>query len=430
MSDFKQITPENKERLMTLVNKVASYVREGVEPTDALTKAAAEGDYPADYILRAAEAYNGAAHLSHFKAAARDERGNSFPLADGYEATRRVMEKAAELQTNVQHDEFAYLKESKSYFAAKIEDDFLFAEKQASAPTLNTLMKQASVLENQEKLAVANAQLAYSNACESLARSIEAFHSKTANATAHRRAYWAKELLERHGKEALDVISLATRVTGAECEKIASQTVGIYSLGVEYIDDLDGIVRNYKQAALFGEKLAQTECASYVNKLERDTLLDKLAGVKKANFFKNLGELTDETSAFFGADNTAQKDIERYAMKAMVDPSFLAENKNIDKALMVHKLLKTDEIISKHPPEEINQALQEIYAIAPTAAEYEPLMRAMLRKRLESGEQIDDFSLNQMISMDEKMRDNTKEIRIAPKIIGLEGESKSIYGGG
>lgn len=427
MSDFKQITPENKERLMTLVNKVASYVREGVEPTDALTKAASEGDYPADYILRAAEAYNGAAHLSHFKAAARDERGNSFPLADGYEATRRVMEKAAELQTNVQHDEFAYLKESKSYFAAKIEDDFLFAEKQASAPTLNTLMKQASVLENQEKLAVANAQLAYSNACESLARSIEAFHDKTANATAHRRAYWAKELLERHGKEALDVISLATRVTGAECEKIASQTVGIYSLGVEYIDDLDGIVRNYKQAAQFGEKLAQAECDSYVNKLERDRLMDELAVVKKS-FFNGIESTLEKAENALGVDKTDPKVIEQEAIKAIADPRYLAESNNIDKALMLNKLLKTDEIIAKHPAPEINQALQEIYAIAPTAAKYEPLMRAMLRKRLESGEQIDDFSLNQMIAMDEKMRDNTKELRIAPKIIGADGENRSIYG--
>jgi hypothetical protein len=428
MSDFKQITPENKDRLMSLVSKVAQYVQEGVEPTDALTKAAAEGDYPTDYILRAAEAYNGAAHLNHFKAAARDERGNTFPLADGYEATRRIMEKASELKTNVQHDEFAYLKESKSYFEVKIEDDFLFAEKQASAPTLNILMKQASTLENQEKLAVANAQLAYSNACESLARSIEAFHEKTANATTHRRAYWAKELLERHGKEALDVISLATRVTGAECEKIAEQRVGIYSLGVEYIDDLDSIVRNYKQSEMFAEKLAQAECDSYVNKLERDRLIDGLAGVKKASVLQGIEDFKNESSTFFGADNTDQKEIEREALKAVVDPSFIAENKNIDKALMMHKLLKTDEIISKHSPKDINQALQEIYAIAPTAAEYEPLMRAMLRKRLESGEQIDDFSLNQMISMDEKMRDNTKEIRIAPKVIGLEGENRSIYG--
>jgi hypothetical protein len=426
MSDFKQITPENKERLMTLVNKVANYVREGVEPTDALTKAAAEGDYPSDYILRAAEAYNGAAHLSHFKAAARDERGNSFPLADGYEATRRVMEKAAQLQTNVQHDEFAYLKESKSYFDVSVEDDFLFAEKQASAPTLNKLMKQASMLENKEKLAIANAQLAYSNACESLARSIEAFHSKTANATEHRRAYWAKELLERHGKKALDVISLATRVTGAECEKIASQTVGIYSLGVEYIDDLDSIVRNYKQSMLFGEKLAQAECDSYINKLERDRLMNDLAGVKKAKF---LFDITDEANNLFTGKDLDHKAIEQDALNSIVDPSYLSESTNINKALMVHKLLNTDEIISKHPAEEIDQALNEIYAIAPTAAQYEPLMRAMLRKRLETGEQIDDFSLNQMIAMDEKMRDNTKELRIAPKIIGAEGENKSIYGG-
>jgi hypothetical protein len=34
-----------------------------------------------------------------------------------------------------------------------------------------------------------------------------------------------------------------------------------------------------------------------------------------------------------------------------------------------------------------------------------------------------------MITMDEKMRENNKELTIAPKIIGAEGENKSIYGG-
>ena len=69
MSDLKHISPENKERLVQLVNKTASYVNGGMEPTDALVKAAGEGDYPSDYVLRAAEAYNGAAHLAYFKSA-------------------------------------------------------------------------------------------------------------------------------------------------------------------------------------------------------------------------------------------------------------------------------------------------------------------------------------------------------------------------
>lgn len=435
MSDFKQISSENKERLMMLVNKVASYVKGGEEPTNALVKAASEHDYPADYILRAAEAYNGAAHLSHFKSAARDERGNSFPLADGYEAVRRVMEKTAAIEENVHQDQFAYLKESSSYFGNVIEDDFLFTEKQAAAPTLDVLMKQASSLENQEKLSVANAQLAYNRACETLAADIEAFREKTAAMTHHRRAYWAKEMLERHGKEALDVISLATGVTGAECEKIAENRLGVYSLGEAYVNELDSIVRSYQQTAMFGEKLAHAECNHFVNKVERDRLLNQAAGFRQKrsgiadgifNTVKNT--LSGEGGEAMGIDKTDIKAIQRDALDAITDPAYFSQINKIDKALLIHKLLKTDDIISKHPARDINQAVSEIYAIAPTAAKYEPLMRAMLRKRLETGEQIDDFSLNQMISMDEKMREGSKELLIAPKLIGGEHDQRSIYG--
>lgn len=424
MSDFKQISSENKERLVGLVSKVADYVKQGFDPTEALTKAAAESDYPNDYILRAAEAYNGAAHLSHFKAAARDERGNSFPLADGYTAINNLMNKVAAKHQRVEFDALAYTKESNSYFDTGVDDSFLFTEKKASTPNLDVFIKQAAALENQEKLAIANTRLAYNQACESLAADIKNFRNKTANITEHRRTHWAKELLERHGKQALDVISLATGITGAECTKLAEQRIGYYSLGAEYLNSLDSIVRSYNQTSMLHEKLARAEHDHYVNKVERDTLLDTACGYKKA--FDPLGAIKDTiegSNPFLGIeDGPDSKSLQFKALESLADPKYVSQNKNIDKALLINELLKQDEIISKHPANEINNALEEIYAIAPTAAEYKPLMRAMLRKRLETGEQIDDFSLNQMINMDKLMRDNTKELRIAPRLFGGSGD--------
>lgn len=116
------------------------------------------------------------------------------------------------------------------------------------------------------------------------------------------------------------------------------------------------------------------------------------------------------------------KNLQLKALESLADPKYLSQSKNIDKALLLNSLLTEDEIIAKHPAKDINSALEEIYSIAPTAAEYKPLMRAMLRKRLETGEQIDDFSLNQMINMDKLMRDNTKELRIAPRLFGGSGD--------
>jgi len=436
MSDFKQISFDNKERLVGLVSKVADYVRSGINPTEALTKAASEGEYPPDYILRAAEAYNGAAHLSHFKSAARDDRGNSFPLADGYTAINEIMDKVSAAHQVVGSDDIAYVKEFRSYFDKSIDDSFLLVEKRASAPSIDVLIKQASIIESKESLGIANARLAYSQACESLASDIKAFWSKTANVTEYRKMVWARELLERHGKKALDVISIATRVSGADCEKIASQRLNHFSLGIEYLDSLDLIVRAHNRANNLHEKLASLELEHYTNKLEREALLDEVCGYKKLSSGSKLENplLTIEKAIttqnpFLGVDDASAKNVsQQSALEALADPNFFAQSKNIEKALLINQLIKEDDIIAKHSAKDINMALQEIYAIAPTAAEYKPLMRAMLRKRLETGEQIDDFSLNQMISMDEKMRSNTKELRIAPKLIGMEGESRSVYG--
>lgn len=431
MSEFKQISLENKEKLMGLVSKVADYVKGGMDPTEALTKAASDADCPTDYILRAAEAYNGAAHLSHFKQASRDERGNSFPLADGYEAINRIMNKVAFQPVSIEQDDLAYAKEAKSYFDSSIEDSFLFSEKQAAGPTVDNLIKQASIIESKENLAIANARLSYNQACESLAQDIRLFRSKTANHTHHRRSHWARESLERHGKEALDVISLATGVTGSECEKLAQDKVGYYSLGETYLNELDSIVRSYNLANTLHEKMATAEADHFINKAEREKLLNEACGYTKKSF-NPLGliqEAATYQSPFLGIEEApANTSIQRSALEALSDPKYLAQSKNIEKALLLNELIKQDDIISKHPAQEINMALEEIYAIAPTAAEYKPLMRAMLRKRLESGEQIDDFSLNQMVAMDEKMRENTKELRIAPKLIGTEDSQRSIYG--
>lgn len=86
---------------------------------------------------------------------------------------------------------------------------------------------------------------------------------------------------------------------------------------------------------------------------------------------------------------------------------------------MINKLLKSDPIIAKQPAPEIQKAIREVISIAPTASDYEPLLRSMLRRRLEAGEQIDDFTLNQMISMDDAIRERKSKMTVVPQIGAL-----------
>lgn len=426
MKDLKHISPQNKERLVSLVNKTASYVNSGLEPTDALVKAASEGDYPSDYVLRAAEAYNGAAHLSYFKSAAMDERGNSFPLADGEAAVARILNSADVGNKRAANAPFAYTSEANGYFdAGQVEDSFLFSEKQATSPSFDALQKSAAALDKQEKLSVERYRNRYNEACEGLATSIRYFREKTASISAYRRTHWAREMLERHGKEALDVVSLATGITGAECEKLASDKVGFFSLGDSELSSLDSIVREFNQVNFITHKLAQAEHDAYVNSYERKALLDEAAGVKKSagkggGLFDSFGSMLDLTPS------VEPESVQKSTLESLIDPDFVDQSNRIDTALLVHKLMKSDPVVGSKQPQEIEQALNEINSIAPMAAKTEPLLRSMLRRRLEAGQQIDDFSLNQMLNMEEKMRDQYREYAVVPKLTG--GEDKTLKG--
>lgn len=422
MSDLKHISSENKERLVGLVNKTAGYVNTGMSPTDALVKAASQGDYPSDYVLRAAEAYNGAAHLAYFKSAALDERGNSFPLADGEAAVARILNSTDVSNKRAEQASFAYVSESSSYFSsAPVDDSFLFEEKRASAPSFNELQKSAAALQKQEKLAVESYRNRYNEACESLARSISSFQEKTASVSPYRRTHWAREMLERHGKEALDVISVATRISGQDCEKLSADKIGFFSLGNEELDSLDSIVRGFNQTRLLNDKLAQAEHDSYVNSLERSRLLDNASGSKKADL-----DIGNRMNALVGELNpgtgSATDSVQRGILESLADPDFVDQATRIDRALTLHKLMKSDPVIGSRSPKEIEQAMSEISSIASTAAGSEPLLRSMLRQRLEAGASIDDFTLNQMLNMEDKMRDQYREYAVVPKLTGVGPE--------
>jgi len=425
MSELKHISLENKERLVELVNKTASYVNDGMEPTDALVKAASDSEYPNDYVLRAAEAYNGAAHLAYFKSASLDERGNSFALADGLSAVARILNATKVDTKKAEKVSFSYLSETSGYFDTAEDDSFLFVEKQATAPSFDSINRAAAALDKQEKLAIETNRNCYNQACESLAKSIMCFKEKTATATTYRKMHWAREMLERHGKEALDVISIATGVTGAECTKLAADKVGYFSLGNDELNSLDSIIQRFNQVRLLNTKLAQVEHDAYVNRLERNNLLNDACGVKPfykkkagriADFNDTLETVINRMNPNMGASSES---IQRGILEGMADPDFIDKSSKIDKALILHKLIKSDPIIGSRAPHEIEQALSEISSIAPTATRSEPLLRSMLRRRLEAGEQIDDFSLNQMLAMEDRMRDQYREYSVVPKLTGL-----------
>jgi len=412
---------------MGLVRKTASLVNQGVAPTDALVKAASDGEYPAEYILRAAESYNGAAHLAHFKHASTDSRGNSFPLIDAQEAVRRVVDSVS-LPSKVASDPLASAVELGSYLEdPNWNEDVVLQSKQASAPDFAQMQRQASMLDRSERLAVEQARSAHESALASLAKSVEDFRSKTSSVSRTRKAQWAREALERHGKEAADAVALATGISEDECVKLASSRLGVFSVGVEEVNSLGAIVGTLDHCRNLSLKVAQAEHDAYVNGIERQELLDQAAGVKRSGI-KDMIAPEAASSAIqtaFPSHGSSSDAIRKGVLESLMEPDFKDQLERIDKARLLHKLIKTDPIVAGRNPNDIEQSFQEIVSIAPEAAKHEPLLRSMLRRRLEAGQQIDDFSLNQMLTMEDRIRDQRKEYSVVPKLTGLDSAKES-----
>jgi hypothetical protein len=425
MSDLKHITPANKERLMGLVRKTASLVNQGVDPTDALVKAASDGEYPSEYILRAAESYNGAAHLAHFKNASTDVRGNSFSLIDAQEAVRRIVG-SVQLPSKAASDPISMNIETGNYLGDPTwDEDVILNSKAAAAPAFVELQKISAALDRSERFALEQARTAHESALANLAAGVETFRSKTASISRNRKAHWAREILERRGKEAADAIALAIGISEDECTKLAADRVGVFSIGVSEVDQLNYLVNSLDHCRGLAMKVAQAEHDAYVNGLERRELLDQAAGIKRADLI-SMPEPSEALTSMLSPDYESSSDsVRKGVMESLMDPDFRDQVERIDRARMIHKLIKTDPIVAAKPAQEIEQAFAEINSIAPQAAKHEPLLRSMLRRRLEAGQQIDDFSLNQMLAMEDKIRDQRKEYAVVPKLTGIDAGKES-----
>lgn len=422
MSDIQPITPDNKRKLVGLINKMAQHVQDGLTPTDALVKAAEADEYPQEFLMRAAEAYNGAAHLSHFKRASTDQRGDSFPLCDGAAAIKQLFagQKMAAKVAPVSADIFA--KEASSHFTSLPEEPVVKQASTDSLPTISEIIKAAHSLAASERLTMERYRSLHDTACDDLARSIIKFRQKTASVGENRRLEWAREAIEKFGADCSAILTSALGLSADRIKQASATKVGFFSLGNEDLEGLFGIVRDYEQAGLLHEKYAKAEAEHYMQELERKFYLDQALGIKRAtgvitSLAANMGDIGEMLP---GEDSRSSK---AKALNSLLDPDYIRSTKEIDKALALKRIIATDAVVAKRQPGEINTALSEISDLAPTASSYPVLLRSMLRKRLELGQQMSDLDLNQMISMEKGVREN-ETVNVVPKVVGESGGDK------
>ena len=441
----KRMSPDSRTKLVGLVNKTAEYVAEGLHPTDALVKAAGEGEYPPDYIQRAAEAYNGAAHLQHFKEAAYDSRGDTFDLADSCGALVELFGSRTVPTKDAQYVDLST--DDRRYFNTCGDVEVQKSAAASNTPRLTTkeAIDQCQRLDDIEFRGLDKAVEKLSALKDSLKNSLQHLNRAVAvEPNPQRINKMASEFLAGFGQDAVDIVLEATNFTEDEACKLAEFE------GYAVVPD-DDLYKAFKEAldaklAAFTaeEQLATKEAEHYVNKLERNSLVYSLLGIKKAAEIRSFegfptveeGNLNDIpfvckkvgsftmksilTGNAIGQLMTGEEgdpftsdgpDGYTRGIQGLLDPAFLEESKKIDLATKMHDILK-DPVIARYSnePQKVQEALYELMALAPTAVNYKPLLRSMLRQRLESEGRIDPHELGTLLSQDTALRSRTQNI--------------------
>lgn len=436
--NLKKITPDSRNKLIGLVNKTAEFVVSGSTPTDALVKAAGTQQYSPEFILRAAEAYNGAAHLHHFKQAALDTRGDSFDLVDGHQVLRDLIdkdqiEKAASIES-------VDLFSDDIYYFSTPEMDVEETQKQASsvphpAVDLKDLIVSARKLDEQEKLAESQIRESLLNDLHDFGNRVSVTKKAFEKLPSTERIKIGSELIYQYGVDATPAAVSLCSMDEADCIKISNiEGIKFRATSSKDIKEAFEIFDTFTSCQEGFKELANKQAEHYINMLERTRAIDSLLGIDnspkvsagkvdsvsensdygdinnlvstkqsavpailgKSLIYHGVGDVLNESPT---DGRGSLEGFQADGLQALLDPAFLQEAKEIEVATKMKQVLK-DPVISSHPPRAIEEALHEIQALAPNAVIYTPLLRAMLRKRLESEGRLDDFEVNQLLSTD------------------------------
>lgn len=455
---LKNITPDSRNKLVGLVNKTAEFVVSGNTPTEALVKAAGSQQYTPEFILRAAEAYNGAAHLHHFKQAAADNRGDTFDLVDGHQVLRDLIandqiEKASNTEPT---DLFS---DSRYYFELPTPQGVETSKQASSVPSakidFKDLISSTRKLNEKEKVAEEQARQNTIAALTHLQEITDKTKQAFCDLELRELTKIGSELLYTHGLEAAPVARTLCDMSYDDCVKIAEHTgTSFRAQQTPEIEQALEVLDAYTSCQSRFSTLADKQASHYINSIERAEAINSILGIdpsprinteKIASIEESSPESSDlndlispikrsvvaqsvrsglvhkglnsilPNSPSGGSDTGRLEDYQLQGLRSVLDPAFLQEVKEIEIATKMKNILN-DPVISSHPPRAIEEALAEVQSLAPNAVIYEPLLRAMLRKRLESEGRLDDLEISQLLGTDIQLAGRDVPSTIFPQV--------------
>ncbi len=404
MSAIRPVSNDNEARLAKVVQQTIELTNAGTDPTEALAKVAAAHDLGSEFIKRAAELYNASRTIAHIKANTGEDRAESFPLAVADTAKARCA---------ILHKKEAAIDPGEGVFGDYMAlPEAPTVEKAAAAPSANVQYLRLRRTGSEPRRALAEAAVAKT------ASELTRQHALAAAADALRRAGAIEKVAEAmhhtYGETGRLILAVAAEEACRSLptrEKVASSAFTLADPAVAPYAELFALLEaseNYAQKR--AEYLA---CEAELAAHERT-----YADFRKSAFLDAAAPMTYAASAIPGliaAPKPADpnKELEKLLDLAS-DPMHEAEVDALDTEVALNELMASDPVIGQYDDDDVIQAYNELSRLAPRAVRQPSVLRATLRKYLESGPTADArnmemYEADQLLGMEQRMRPATTQ---------------------
>ena len=393
---METMTRKEEQELLAAVRETAWHVSSGCDPTDAVVKVAEDRSLTREHALRVAEAFNVNATLVQYKQASGEDRAEDFPLADPDKVIARLYPET--IDSPVKAAALAWTPGSGAYVETR---DFMLeslpafcAQKAASGMTPAMLFDTIAADYRKEAAAFDRAKSELGQAAAALEETVDKLASYfTALGTGD-----SSELPEDVREMVADRIPALRKEGYASIGTWKPALDAAYAARTRYI----AVASKAASAEESLEKLADL-VAVRVEAIKRAEGGMLGAGVA--------GAVVNEMLTPVDKDKAERKmDIE------MADPSFTGARKGMQAQVMLKDLVENDEVLRHAPQEEVVRAFNDIARLTPAVAEQPMLMRAYLRRVVES-RGMDPFDLHDLVKTERDLKSTAAPAAIEDEVV-------------
>lgn len=431
----KPLSPQTEAKLMSAVEKTANYVADGLDPNDAIVKAAQDCGIAQGAIQLVVHAYNtGRTTKQRLQGHDALEKSAEFALAD----TDVVLEKLYPQTVKTAAQQQLVTAVDPGYFCSpravlsRRDAPVMIKAAAASAPVptlpvepLAAVKKaDACVRQLRRELEQQRGQLSVTRDKFAVAVDVLTDYFRQPNAVPLRQVRETGALL--YGQPALDLLSHitngrpgfdkladahprrdddATQAPYTHLERALSLATDVTSQRVAFEKQAQAVEQ---QAGVLLRPFVQPSLAS-------QSILDPVTcspdGEKQAGLGSGLlgvagtMSLLNDVTGDIAKGVTPQDggDMAKSQLANLTDPEHEAKLRSLDTQSNLTDLITRDDVLKGYHPEEISEAFNDIVQLSPRIADQKLLLQAALRKRLQQGS-LDQFELDQMLGMEDKLR--------------------------